>query len=51
MSTNYIDQITDTAGTTHDISEGDSTRIFRATCTTAASTTAKVATLDTSNRN
>lgn len=51
MSTNYIDQITDTAGTTHDISEGDSTRIFRATCSTAASTAAKVATLDTSNRN
>lgn len=51
MSTNYIDQITDTAGTTHDISEGDSTRIFRATCSTAASTAAKVATLQTSNRN
>ena len=51
MSTNYIDQITDTAGTTHDISEGDSTRIFRATCPTAASTAAKVATLQTSNRN
>lgn len=51
MSTNYIDQITDTAGTTHDISEGDSTRIFRATCTTAASTAAKVATLQTSSRN
>ena len=51
MSTNYIDQITDTAGTTHDISEGDSTRIFRATCTTAAGTAAKVATLNTSNKN
>lgn len=51
MSTNYIDQITDTAGTTHDISEGDSTRIFRATCSTAAGTTAKVATLQTSSRN
>lgn len=51
MSTNYIDQITDTAGTTHDISESDSTRIFRATCSTSASTSAKVATLDTSNRN
>lgn len=51
MSTNYIDQITDTAGTTHDISEGDSTRIFRATCSTAAGTTAKVATLQTSDRN
>ena len=51
MSTNYIDQITDTAGTTHDISEGDSTRIFRATCSTAAGTAAKVATLQTSSRN
>jgi len=51
MSTNYIDQITDTAGTTHDISEGDSTRIFRATCATAAATAAKVATLQTSDRN
>lgn len=51
MSTNYIDQITDTGGTTHDISEGDSTRIFRATCATAAGTTAKVATLQTSSRN
>lgn len=51
MSTNYIDQITDTAGTTHDISESDSTRIFRATCSTAAATAAKVATLNTSNRN
>ena len=51
MSTNYIDQITDTAGTTHDISEGDSTRIFRATCATAAATAAKVATLQTSSRN
>lgn len=51
MSTNYIDQITDTAGTTHDISESDSTRLFRATCSTAAATAAKVATLDTSNRN
>lgn len=51
MSTNYIDQITDTAGTTYDVSEGDSTRIFRATCSTAASTAAKVATLQTSNRN
>lgn len=51
MSTNYIDQITDTAGTTQDISESDSTRIFRATCSTAASTAAKVATLQTSNKN
>lgn len=51
MSTNYIDQITDTAGTTHDISEGDSTRIFRATCSTGATTAAKVATLQTSDRN
>ena len=51
MSTNYIDQITDTAGTTQDISESDSTRIFRATCSTAAATAAKVATLQTSNKN
>ena len=51
MSTNYIDQITDTNNTTHDISEGDSTRIFRATCATAATTAAKVATLQTSDRN
>lgn len=51
MSTNYIDQITDTAGTTQDISESDSTRIFRATCSTAADTAAKVATLQTSNKN
>lgn len=51
MSTNYIDQITDTNNTTHDISEGDSTRIFRATCNTGAGTTAKVATLQTSSRN
>lgn len=46
MSVNYITQITDTSGTTHDISEGVDTRIFRATCSTAAATTAKVATLD-----
>lgn len=46
MSTNYINQITDTAGTTHDIAEGVDTRIFRATCPTAAATAAKVATLD-----
>ena len=46
MSTNYINQITDTAGTTHDIMEGVTTRIFRGTCSTAASTTAKVATLE-----
>ena len=46
MSTNYINKITDTGGTTHDIAEGVTTRIFRATCSTAASTTAKVATLD-----
>lgn len=49
MSTNYIDQITDFSGTTHDIAESDSTRIFRATCSTAASTAAKVATLNTSS--
>lgn len=46
MSTNYINKITDTAGTTHDIAEGVDTRIFRATCSTAATTAAKVATLD-----
>ena len=46
MSTNYITQITDTGGTTHDIAEGVDTRIFRATCSTAAATTEKVATLD-----
>ena len=46
MSTNYINRITDTAGTTHDIMEGVDTRIFRATCSTSASTAAKVATLE-----
>ena len=46
MSVNYIDQITDTAGTTHYIAEGVDTRIFRATCSTAAATADKVATLD-----
>lgn len=46
MSTNYINKITDTGGTTHDIAEGVDTRIFRATCSTAANTAAKVATLD-----
>ena len=46
MSTNYINKITDTAGTTHDIQEGVDTRLFRATCPTAAATAAKVATLD-----
>lgn len=46
MSTNYINKITDTGGTTHDIAEGVTTRIFRATCSTSSSTTAKVATLD-----
>lgn len=51
MSTNYIDQITDTAGTTQDIAESESTRIYRATCSTAASTAAKVATLGNSNKN
>lgn len=47
MSTNYIDQITDTASTpvTHDIQEATDIRIFRATCGTGASTAAKVATL------
>ena len=54
MSTNFIDQITDTASTpvTHDIAESVSTRIFRATCSTGASTAAKVATLNTdTNKN
>lgn len=46
MSTNYIKQITDTAGTTHDLMESVDTRIFRATCETATSTAAKVATLE-----
>ena len=46
MSVNYIDQITDTAGTTHYIAEGVDTRIFTAKCTTAAATAAKVVTLD-----
>lgn len=47
MSTNYIDQITDTQSTpvTHDIQEATDFRIFRATCSTAATTAAKVATL------
>lgn len=46
MSTNYISQITATNGTTYDISSGMTSRIFRATCSTAAATAAKVATLD-----
>lgn len=46
MSVNYIDQITDTSGTTHYVAEGVDTRIFRATCSTAAATAEKVATLD-----
>ena len=46
MSTNYIDRIKDTGSTTHYIQEGVDTRIFRATCSTAADTAAKVATLD-----
>lgn len=46
MSTNYIRQITPTSGTTQDIYESVDTRIFRATCNTAAATAAKVATLD-----
>lgn len=46
MSVNYIDQITDTAGTTHYIAEGVDTRIFTAKCTTAAATADKVVTLD-----
>lgn len=46
MSTNYISQITATDGVTYDVQEGVTTRIFRATCTTSASTAEKVATLD-----
>lgn len=46
MSTNYITQITGTDSVTYDINEGVNTRIFRATCPTAAATAAKVATLD-----
>lgn len=46
MSTNYISQITASNGTTYDIQEGVTTRIFRATCSTANATAAKVATLD-----
>ena len=46
MSTNYINQIDGSNGTTYDLAESLDTRIFRATCTTAASTAAKIATLD-----
>lgn len=46
MSTNYITKITGTDNVTYDINEGVDTRIFRATCSTAADTAAKVATLD-----
>lgn len=46
MSTNYITKITGTDNVTYDINEGVDTRIFRATCQTAAATAAKVATLD-----
>lgn len=46
MSTNYISQITATDGVTYDVQEGVTTRIFRATCSTANATAAKVATLD-----
>lgn len=46
MSTNYITQIKGTDDVTYDINEGVDTRIFRAKCTTGASTAAKVATLD-----
>lgn len=46
MSTNYITKITGTDNVTYDINEGVDTRIFRATCSTAAGTAAKVATLD-----
>ena len=46
MSTNYIKQITDTAGTTQDLLESVDTRIFRGTCSIAAATAAKTVTLD-----
>lgn len=48
MSTNYIRQVTDSASpsVTHDILESVDTRIFRANCSTTATTTTKVATLD-----
>ena len=45
-TTNYISQIKDTAGTTHDIQQGVSTRIFRGTCPTAAGQSPKIVTLD-----
>lgn len=46
MSTNYITKIKGTDNVTYDINEGVDTRVFRATCSTAANTSAKVATLD-----
>lgn len=46
MSTNYVNRITGTNGTTYDIAEGVDTRVFTGTCSTAADTAAKVVTLD-----
>lgn len=46
MSTNYINKITASNGTTYDIAEGVDTRIFTGKCTTSGGTAAKVATLD-----
>lgn len=46
MVENYIRQITDSSGTDQNLYESVDTRIFRATCSTAAGTAAKVATLD-----
>ena len=46
MSTNYINKITASNGTTYDIAEGVDTRIFTGKCTTGSGTAAKVVTLD-----
>ena len=46
MVTNYIRQIKDSSNTAQNLYESVDTRIFRATCSTAAGTAAKVATLD-----
>ena len=46
MSTNYIDQITDSSNTTHYLKEGTDTRIFTGKCSTAGDQTIKVVELD-----
>lgn len=46
MSTNYINKITASNGTTYDIAEGVDTRLFTGKCTTSSGTIAKVVTLD-----